>query len=117
MSKNTVWASFAFEPFTFVHDDFEFNPLHLPRVGEGVYMHKYKPMLKEHYKMTDDIVGRIDDIYIVSAINWEDLEDGVVHIDLRPLDYLQKPLSSTTWNVTEWEEWLDKKHGNNHSLS
>ena len=116
MKKNTVWASFAFEPFDFVHDDFEFNPLHIPRIGEGVYMFKYNLMLKKHYDMPAHIFEKLDSIFVVSDVNWEDLEEGIVHINLRPLDYLQKPLDSPAWTGLQWQDWLTSNRGNNTPL-
>lgn len=109
MKENTVWATFSFEPFEFVYNDFEFNPLHIPRIGEGVYMLKYKLMLKKHYNLTPDLFEKIDDIFIVSDVDWEDLTEGIVHINLKPLDYLQKPLSSNKWTALQWQDWLDSR--------
>jgi hypothetical protein len=109
MKKNTVWASFAFEPFGYVHDEFEFNPLFLPRLGEGLSMGKYKLEIAKNENIPIEMMDKIDDVFIVSNITWEDVIDGWVNIDLRPQDYLQKHPDSDSWTALQWQDWIEAR--------
>jgi hypothetical protein len=59
--------------------------------------------------MSPELFGKLDSIFVVSNVNWENLEEGIVHINLRPLDYLKKPIDSPAWTALQWQDWLDTR--------